>query len=306
MEEKNSKTNKPVIVTHTGTFHTDDCFAVATLLLHLKKEAQEVEIVRSRNPKDWERGEYVVDVGDVYDEKKNRFDHHQKGGAGRRENEIPFAAFGLVWKKFGREICGGSIEVAQRIDLELVAPFDAHDNGVALSKPIFPDINSYSLHQFVLMSNPTWKEESDTAFAKFEETVRLCKKILSRAVKFLQDEMEGEKRVLEDYRKSEDKRIVVLEKEYFWQEVLSKLPEPLFVVYHRADGTYGVKAVRDSLAQFVSRKDMPEAWAGKRNEELAKATGVADAIFCHNNRFLVVAKSKEGAIELAKRAILSL
>ena len=47
----------------------------------------------------------------------------------------------------------------------------------------------------------------------------------------------------------------------------------------------------------------PKSWSGKRGEELAEITGVKDAVFCHNDIFFAVAKSKEGAIELAKKAI---
>jgi uncharacterized UPF0160 family protein len=49
----------------------------------------------------------------------------------------------------------------------------------------------------------------------------------------------------------------------------------------------------------------PDSWAGKRDAELVKATGVADAIFCHNNRFMMVAGSKEGALALAELALSS-
>jgi len=38
---------------------------------------------------------------------------------------------------------------------------------------------------------------------------------------------------------------------------------------------------------------------------LAKVTGVPDATFCHNGRFLAVAKSKEGALKLAEIALLA-
>ena len=54
---------------------------------------------------------------------------------------------------------------------------------------------------------------------------------------------------------------------------------------------------------FVCRKDLPESWAGKTDEKLAEITGVKDSVFCHTKRFMCVAKSKEGAIELAKIAI---
>ena len=38
---------KKKLITHNGSFHTDDVFAVATLLIYLKNDA---EVVRTRNP----------------------------------------------------------------------------------------------------------------------------------------------------------------------------------------------------------------------------------------------------------------
>ena len=91
--------NKTKLVTHNNSFHADDVFATATLLLVLKKNIDEVEIIRTRDRSLFESGDYVYDTGGIYDEEKNRFDHHQEGMAGERENGIPYSSFGLVWKK---------------------------------------------------------------------------------------------------------------------------------------------------------------------------------------------------------------
>ena len=103
MDDQNIKNNDKVsvagkkikIVTHSSGFHTDDVFAVATLLIMLGENA-DVEIIRSRDMEVIKTGDYVVDVGGVHDPVTNRFDHHQAGGAGKRENDIPYASFGLV------------------------------------------------------------------------------------------------------------------------------------------------------------------------------------------------------------------
>ena len=47
------------------------------------------------------------------------FDHHQKGGAGERENGIRYASFGLVWREHGEALAGGA-EAAAAIDERLV------------------------------------------------------------------------------------------------------------------------------------------------------------------------------------------
>ena len=74
------------IITHSGSFHSDDIFAVATLQLHFGVE--NVEVIRTRDEEIIASGDIVVDVGGVYDAEKQRFDHHQNG-APVRDNGIP-------------------------------------------------------------------------------------------------------------------------------------------------------------------------------------------------------------------------
>src|SRR5436190_1581201 len=98
------------IVTHDTSYHADDVFAVATLLLAFP----DAQVIRSREQSVIDSADIVVDTGSVYDPPKMRFDHHQAGGAGQRQNNIPYASFGLVWKEFGERI-SGSREAAEII-----------------------------------------------------------------------------------------------------------------------------------------------------------------------------------------------
>src|SRR3990167_1327152 len=94
------------LITHDGSFHSDDVFAAAALSLYLKKKGEAFKIIRGRDERIIKNGDYVFDLGGIYDEKSNRFDHHQIGGAGKRENGLEYSSFGLVWKKFGKKIAG--------------------------------------------------------------------------------------------------------------------------------------------------------------------------------------------------------
>jgi uncharacterized UPF0160 family protein len=58
-----------------------------------------------------------------------------------------------------------------------------------------------------------------------------------------------------------------------------------------------------SAESFDARADLPEAWAGLRDADLAAVTGVPDAGFCHNGRFIAAAKSFEGILEMARQAL---
>jgi uncharacterized UPF0160 family protein len=289
---------KKIVVTHDSSFHADDVCAVACLsLLYGSK----IKVFRSRDPEVIASGDIVLDVGGKNDGVRN-FDHHQEGGAGKRDNGVPYAAFGLIWKRFGVEIAE-SMAVAERFDEVFVQPTDANDNGVSVATAIIPGVTPITLDAFVFASNPTWKESEFDRDAKFFETVEIFKKIIARELKFLQDEDEARTAVLADYAKAEDKRLIVLSKNYPAQDVFKNLPQPLYAVYPRDKGMWGLKAVRSTLNGFSNRKDLPKSWAGKKDTELSKISGVPDATFCHNGRFMAVTRSKEGAIALAKKAI---
>ena len=81
------ETNNKKLITHNGSFHADDIFACATLSLMLEKAGEKFEVIRTRDEEIIKTGDYVFDVGGIYDENLNRFDHHQTGGAGIRGNK---------------------------------------------------------------------------------------------------------------------------------------------------------------------------------------------------------------------------
>jgi uncharacterized UPF0160 family protein len=292
------------IVTHSGSFHTDEVFAVATLTLLLGEK--NCEVVRTRDVDVMATGDYVVDVGGEYSFEKKIFDHHQKGGAGTRENGVPYSSFGLVWKHYGAELCA-SKRAAEIIDERLVTPVDASDNGIETYEIKSEHFRPYILHNVIEVFRPTWKEQEEglTFDEQFDELVEVARALLLREIRNAQDIETGDGIVREIYEKSEDKRIVIIEGQYPWEYILSQYPEPLFVVKPAPEGgEWRVKAVRsEPTSSFENRKDLPAEWAGKTGEELARVSGVSDARFCHNKRFIAVAGSKEGALQLAKIAV---
>jgi uncharacterized UPF0160 family protein len=109
--------------------------------------------------------------------------------------------------------------------------------------------------------------------------------------------------VEEIYNKTEDKRIIVMDKHLAWGNILVEKPEPLIAVYPTPSGNWSAKTVKLNHGEFERRVYYPEAWAGKTDGELAKISGVEDAVFCHKDLFTAVAESKEGAVALAKKAL---
>ncbi len=292
---------KPTIVAHNARFHSDDVFAVATLLELLG----DATVMRTREPELIEKGDYVVDVGNVYDPATNRFDHHQMGGAGKRENGIPYASFGLVWKTYGEKISGSNV-VAGMVDKRLVQPIDAMDNGMDLMTSKIPGIQQYVFQNITGAFNPTWKEDDSHIDETFMELVAFARIILKREIKQATDNASMIPLLQKAYDEAPDKRIIILDEPIPWDnvELLNNHPEPLYVVRpNRQDPNWKVEAVNISKYTFECRKYMPEAWGGKRHEELAAVTGIPESVFCHNNRFLAVTKTKESAIRLAQMAV---
>jgi uncharacterized UPF0160 family protein len=296
------------VVTHNSTFHADDVFGVAVVaLVHGGLDA--LEVTRTRDESIIAAADIVLDVGGIHDPKARRFDHHQQG-AGVRENNLPYAAFGLLWKEFGPEICGDEA-VAADVESRLVMANDALDNGVEVSTALYDGVKPYDLGAYVSAHNLTWREEEEfgaTFVQKQDEAfitlVPWAMKLIEREVRRSKDKLAAAALVRAAYDAAEDKRIVVLDQYYPYQDVIENLSEPLFVVYpNKADKTWCAKAVRKDSISYGNRLDFPAAWASKRDADMAAVSGVPDAIFCHTKLFLAVARSKEGAIELARKAV---
>lgn len=300
------KKNK-LCVTHNGTFHADDLFATATLSI---LNNGNIKIIRTRDPEVIKMGDYIYDVGGENDPENNKFDHHQKGGGGVRENGIPYASFGLVWKKYGEQICKNK-EVAEYIDKKIVQPIDARDEGFDIIIPKVKDIYPYGVESIFLSVIPTWKEKNNNINKIFKKQVEKVIDLLKREIKIAKDDIDGINSLMCSYNESEDKRIVVTENDfprYLLQNTLSKLPEPIYLVYPGIkNNSWKVEAIRKSPETMESRKLFPEEWRGFTNgdEKLKEITGVSDIIFCHQNGFYLNTGLKESAIKLAQKALLA-
>ena len=307
-------------VTHDGVFHADDVFAAATLRLAAQRPGHPgVAIRRSRNPEALERAHIRFDVGGRSTPATGDFDHHQPGGAGERENGIPNASFGLIWKQFGataveavlglmdNEHSFDAIDVMREVDRILVQQIDAGDNGVNLSAPTHPDALPVTISNVISWLNPAVGEPSDKdAFDDaFEEAVAMAMLVLRRAIVRAYGPILAREMIDAALAVSavQEPRVVVLNQFLPWKEILiARAPDALYVIYPSA-GTWRVECVPVEAGQFGSRRPLPEAWAGLDGAALAALTGVGDATFAHKGRFIAGAKSREGALALARLAL---
>ncbi len=286
------------IVTHDSSFHTDDVFAVATLLLLVG----DAEIIRSRDPEVHKTADYLIDTGMEYNPSLRHFDHHQPEGAGERDNGIPYASFGLVWKEYGKGLAGGERE-AEFIDRKLVQPIDAHDNGVAIAEYKFKDVMEYVIGDF--LNSFIESRDQNHLSNVFINVVNIAKDLLKREISFSKKVIIDEDKIMALYDASADKRIVVIPSDLVnMREVLGRTPETLYFIHPRPDGKWTLGCVSDASEPYGTlRKPLPLEWAGQKDEDLQKITGVKDALFAHRKRFMAAAKSKEGAMALAQIAL---
>ncbi len=301
MTDEQTPAAEPLRVgTHSGSFHADEVFALATLrLVH-----GAIGILRSRDPEVLNACDLRVDVGRKYDPKTGDFDHHQ-GDAGERPNGIQYASFGLVWRQFGAELCG-SEAIAEELDQTLVSPIDAGDNGQELVELTFDGVGPYHLGRLIGSFGPQWDDPDREAAEQqgFGEALMVADGIIRREIAASQARARAAGLVRGAIEKAAetDPRIIEFDRGLPWKAiVMNEAPEALVVIYPR-EHDWGVQAVPADTGAFDNRKDFPEAWAGLEGAELQAATGVADATFCHIGRFMAVAGSREGALTLAKLA----
>jgi uncharacterized UPF0160 family protein len=283
------------IVTHSGSFHSDDVFAIAALqLLH----GSDISVVRTRDPAVLATADIVVDVGGEYAHTRARYDHHQPG-APVRENGIPYAGFGLIWRHYGETICG-SRAVAERLEERLVIPIDAGDNGVVLAEPTQPPLAPVELHTIIGSFAPPWRSEQSKDDGFFA-AVAFARDLLSRLIAREQAALAMDALVAETYAAADDPRILV------FSEPVSALtaiayPEVLLVVCPddpQSNENWTATAVRVDHTGFASRVTFPDSWRGLRDADLAAVSEIPDAVFCHAAGFLFVAGSRAGALAAA-------
>jgi uncharacterized UPF0160 family protein len=290
--------SKKTVAVHSGNFHADDIFSVALLSLYLKEK---VKIIRTRDEAVYGQADYVFDIGQVYEPEHKRFDHHQTGGAGNRVNGIPYATFGLLWKEYGESLTG-SKEASDMIDKKLVAPTDADDNAVDICADFTYGVRPYTVSDYIVYRNSIC-EEKDRQIV-FEELVEWAKNIVQMEIKVANKFLIDREKIVTVYNSTTDKRLIILDEDYEEVQVLADYPEPLFVVRPApAISAWKVYAVKVKGEKFKNRIDLPVAWGSKRGVEFAQVTGVADALYCHHQLYMAIAKSKEGAIKLAQIAL---
>ena len=306
----------PVLVTHGGKFHCDEVFAYAVLRLALGVHVPGADhtLLRTRKPDLIGAGTVVWDVGGVFDAAANRFDHHQRG-APARPNGTPFSAAGLIWQTYGTRAVAALLPpadaafadaIAAELDATVVQRIDEIDTGVSPAGPLVHD--RLNLAALIGDCNPSWDAPAadgpGAGDAAFLEATALADAVLRRRVDSLRARMAADALVLAAHRAGEDPHILVLDRGMPWKGAVFSHDLPvLFTVSPASNGNWMLDTMPPEPGSFSQRLPLPEAWAGLEGAALAEQTGVDDAVFVHLRRFVGAARSRAGAIAMARIAL---
>ncbi|KAJ5740959.1 metal-dependent protein hydrolase [Penicillium malachiteum] len=341
----------PLIGTHNGHFHADE--ALAVYLLRLLPSYAGSPLIRTRDPAQLETCHTVVDVGGVYDAETNRYDHHQRTfNTTFPQHNTKLSSAGLVYMHFGRAIIAQSLSQPQDhpdVDLlyeklytDFIEAIDANDNGISAYDPAaisaanlqkrFRD-GGVTLASIVGdMNNPDptspagEPQDEDSLFGRASTLIGnvFARKLHQACNSWLPARtiVGGAYQSRKEVHSSG--RIIVLPqggvpwKEHLYNfEQADSSSEVYYVLYPESaaeDSKWRVQCVSESDGSFVSRKPLPEAWRGVRDQDLdgvmaseAEKAGQAKlpegAIFVHASGFIGGHKTKEGALAMAIRSL---
>jgi uncharacterized UPF0160 family protein len=295
------------IQTHGGEYHSDDLFGVAIAIMWYKKQDQTtgITIKRSSDRIIDPNADLILDMGRKYDQSEKIFDHHQFGGAGKRENGIPYASAGLLWREFGLDLCHGDEIIAKAMDYSIMQSIDATDNGFDISEKKdenFPSVLSLSTFLSSFKINCETNEALDLVFEKL---------VYQIVIPFLENQMISFNVVSNCFNEcllQKDSQIIILS--LYSRNIISQALDinkelfktVMYVIYPSRDKeSYNILAI--SQKSFMPKKPFPENWRAKDGKELELETHIQGSIFCHATGFLASHKTQEGAILLAQKAL---
>lgn len=224
----------------------------------------------------------------------------------------------------------------KKIYEDFIEALDAHDNGISAYDPKaitsaglekrFAD-GGFSLGAMVSRLNPNWNDvmPSDPVLAQQAEDEKFLVASQRMGEEFSRD--------LDYYAKSwlpareivhaayakrlsydSKGRILVFDGQSVpWKDHLYTLEaqeggdaKVVYVLYPEKptpDAKWRIQAVPVTKDSFESRKPLPEAWRGFRDEKLDEVSGVSGGVFVHAAGFIGGNKTFQGAIDMAVKAL---
>ncbi|MGB0901455.1 MYG1 family protein [Halocynthiibacter sp.] len=296
------------LVTHSGGFHADELLS-SVVLTRLFPDAQ---IERSRD-KAWltpSSEKIIYDVGGDYDADAQIFDHHQRPGP-LREDEQPYSSFGLIWAHYGKAYladfgvpAGNVDEVHAAFDAKFVLPIDLLDNG-AMEPSVAGPLSDLTLPALLGGLKPVFDDPSPTADNDaFFAALPIARSFVEAKIRNFAAKVRARGMVEDAIAQTGDAHVLELPMGMPYLSALknSGADHILFMITPRGSD-WTLNGIKLSSDTFEQRADLPAAWAGLTDGDLEAASGVKGAKFCHNARFLAVADSREAIVKMAEIAV---
>ena len=301
-------------ITHGGRFHADDLFATAIMLLFFsftEPENKTFKISRALTTDDITNTNVVAfDIGG------GEFDHHQKGGNGYHSNGVPYAAFGLIYRKYGKDVISKIVnstdsdiidQIFDRMENSIVSTVDACDNGesgVDSRKYHIVSMSEYISARYmsceITKHNLTNEDYNEQFLFALEEVATYLVITIKKEFHLIQ----GDQKVVKLLNDSDD-NILILDEDVYYRNALINHPKGAIVqlvIKPSIRGGFqvccvpklGVKTPND-----LFKVAFPQEWSGESGHKLQELTHCKSAIFCSNDRRFLVCETKEGALQLA-------
>lgn len=296
------------LVTHSGGFHADELLS-SVILTRLHPQAR---IVRTREA-EWTKpapDRLIYDVGRGYDPARGLFDHHQKDAPLRPDGQ-PFSSFGLIWRQFGQDylralsVPDDDIPVIHaEFDVGFVLPIDLLDNG-ALNPGSAGAQMELTLPVLLEALKPPFDDRSTEGDDRaFHRALALARPLVEAALTQRAAKCRAESIVKAAIAKAGSSRVLELPMGMpFRAAIAAAGADHLLFVIHPREKDWALNGIRISEESFAQRADLPAAWAGLSDAAFERASGVEGAVFCHNARFIAVAKTREAILRLADLAV---
>ena len=286
--------NEANLVTHGGTFHTDDVFST----MFLSQIIDNPVLIRTNDPSNANENAIVYDIG------YGKFDHHGPDAL-MRDDKIKYCAFGLLWKEFGIKYLEkiGIEEKEQlfkNIDENLIMQIDGIDNG------IFPKIEApyklTDLDKIIDLFNKGWNEDVDND-DNFVKAVSIAEIIFNRIIYKENAKIIATKRVLEKMDTVNDGILFLDEYMPYNDAVFSKENNIKIVIFPSNRGGYNIKPLTISKESRELVVNFPKEYWGLHDQDLIDKSGIKTARFVHSTGFLGVTDTIEDAYILANTAL---
>lgn len=250
---------------------------------------------------------------------------------------------GLVYLHFGKAIIAlrtGLDERSERVDIlwkkvyeDFIEALDAHDNGISVYDPsetqnlhkrfhdgginlgsLVGDLNANYGDEDGLTPEQVQEAEDD----RFLKASSLMGETFIRKLTYYYRAWLPARTLVHetfDARKEYDAkgRLMVFPRGCPWKDHLYTLEaerpdekKVLYVLYPESEhegAKWRIQAVSVSIDSFESRKPLPEAWRGVRDDQLSEVSGIPGCIFAHASGFIGGNKTKEGALDMARKSM---